>query len=60
MATLSSIIAWKINPMDRGPWWATVYEVADVHVHMPMCTHTHTHTHRVDLQCYASFRCTVK
>ena len=45
MATLSRIIAWKINPMDRGPWWATVYEVADVHVHMHMCARTHTHTH---------------
>ena len=27
MATHSSILAWRI-PMDRGAWWATVYEVA--------------------------------
>ena len=27
MATHSSILAWRI-PMDRGPWWATVHEVA--------------------------------
>ena len=27
MATLSSILAWKI-PMDRGAWWATVHRVA--------------------------------
>ena len=26
-ATHSSILAWRI-PMDRGAWWATVYEVA--------------------------------
>ena len=25
MATHSSILAWRINPMDRGAWWATVY-----------------------------------
>jgi len=29
MATLSSILAWKI-PMDRGAWWATVHGVARV------------------------------
>ena len=27
MATHSNILAWRI-PMDRGAWWATVYEVA--------------------------------
>ena len=27
MATHSSTLAWK-NPMDRGAWWAAVYEVA--------------------------------
>ena len=27
MAILSSIIAWKT--VDRGPWWATVHEVAE-------------------------------
>ena len=27
MAILSSIIAWKT--IDRGPWWATVHEVAE-------------------------------
>ena len=26
MATLSSILSWKI-PMDRGAWWAIIYEV---------------------------------
>jgi len=26
MATDSSILAWRI-PMERGAWWATVYEV---------------------------------
>ena len=26
MATHSSILSWRI-PMDRGAWWATVYEV---------------------------------
>ena len=28
MATHSSILAWKI-PVDRGPWQATVHEVAE-------------------------------
>ena len=28
MATHSSILGWRI-PMDRGVWWATVYEVAN-------------------------------
>ena len=27
MATHSSTLAWK-SPMDRGAWWAAVYEVA--------------------------------
>ena len=27
MATHSSILAWRIS-MDRGAWWAIVYEVA--------------------------------
>ena len=27
IATHSSILAWRI-PMDRGAWWAVVYEVA--------------------------------
>ena len=28
MATHSSILAWKIHPMDRGVWQATVHGVA--------------------------------
>ena len=28
MAIHSSILAWRI-PMDRGSWWATVYEVTE-------------------------------
>ena len=28
MATHSSIFAWRINPMDRGAWWAQVHGVA--------------------------------
>ena len=42
------------NPMDRGPWWATVHEVAksDMTKWLSMHAHTHAHTHRVDLQCY--------
>ena len=28
MATHSSILVWRI-PVDRGPWWATVHEVAE-------------------------------
>ena len=27
MATHSSILAWRINPTDRGAWWATVHGV---------------------------------
>ena len=30
MATHSSILAREENPMDRGPWWAIVHEVARV------------------------------
>ena len=29
MATYSSILAWRI-PTDRGDWWATVREVAEL------------------------------
>ena len=28
MATHSSVLAWRINPRDRGAWWAAVYGVA--------------------------------
>ena len=28
MATYSSILVWRI-PVDRGPWWAMVHEVAE-------------------------------
>ena len=28
MATHSSILAWRINPMDRGAWRATVHGLA--------------------------------
>ena len=28
MATHSSILAWRTNPMDRGAWRATVHSVA--------------------------------
>ena len=28
MATHSSILAWKIDPMDKGAWWDTVQRVA--------------------------------
>ena len=29
MATHPSILAWR-TPMDRGAWWATVHEVAEL------------------------------
>ena len=28
MATHCGILAWKISPMDRGAWWATVHGVS--------------------------------
>ena len=28
MATQSSVLTWRINPRDRGAWWAAVYGVA--------------------------------
>ena len=28
MATHSSILAWRIHPMDRGAWRATVHGIA--------------------------------
>ena len=28
MATHPSILAWRINPMDRGAWWATFHSIA--------------------------------
>ena len=30
MATHSSILTWRINPMDKGAWWATVCGVTRV------------------------------
>ena len=29
LATQSSILAWRI-PMDRGAWWATVYDFTEL------------------------------
>ena len=33
------------NPMDRGAWWAIVYEVTKTHLNDWAHTHTHTCTH---------------
>ena len=35
------------NPMDRGPRWATVHEVAELEMieYTCMCMQAHTHTH---------------
>ena len=39
------------NPIDRGPWWATVHEFTEsdmtewLSMHMRTHTHAHTHTH---------------
>ena len=42
--TLQYSCLW--NPMDRGAWQTTVYEVAKSQTHWAcMYTHTHTHTH---------------
>ena len=30
MATYSSILAWRIHPMDRGAWWASVHAVPKI------------------------------
>ena len=38
MATHSGILAWRI-PKDRGAWWATVHEVAE----LDMTEHQHQH-----------------
>jgi len=28
MATHSTVLAWRINPMDREAWWITAHRVA--------------------------------
>ena len=40
MATHSSILAWKIHPMDRGAWWATVHGVALSQTRLSNLTHS--------------------
>jgi len=65
MATHSSILArripWRRSLVDRGAWWATVYEVVRVghdlvtkppphlyiyiYIYIYICTHTHIDTH---------------
>ena len=41
------------NSMDRGIWWTSVHEVAELgvteraHTHTRTHTHTHTHTHTI-------------
>ena len=32
------------NPMDRGPWWATVHRVTKSWTQLNTHTHTYTHT----------------
>ena len=34
MATHSSILAWRIHPMDRGAWWATVHAVPKIRMQL--------------------------
>ena len=36
--------SWLENSMDRGAWWASVHEVAELYM-TEWLTHTHTHTH---------------
>ena len=43
MATHSSILAWKKNPMDRGVWQSTVHWGCKK-LEMTATQHTHTHT----------------
>ena len=33
------------NPLNRGPWWATVHGVSKNQIGLSRHTHTHTHTH---------------
>ena len=45
MATHSSILAWKKNPMDRGAWQAT-----RVHKELDMTKQVDTHTKQISGQ----------
>ena len=52
MATHPNILAWEIQRISRGAWWATVQRVAKqleilsahTHTHTHTLSHTHTHT----------------
>ena len=43
MATRSGILVWRI-PVDRGPWWAMVHEVAESEMTEWLSTHTCTNS----------------
>ena len=40
MAPHSSTVAWKINPMDGGAWWAAVHGVARIRTRLSDFTFT--------------------
>ena len=42
------------NPMDRGAWKATVYEVAKSQTQLSTRAHTHTHTHTLSVSLFLS------
>ena len=37
------------NPLNRGPWWATVHGVSKNQIGLSRHTHTHTCAHKVRL-----------
>ena len=39
----SSILAWRLNPMDRGAWWATINRVAKSQTRLEEIEHACTH-----------------
>ena len=45
MATHPNILAWEIQRISRGAWWATVQRVAKQLEILSAHTHTHTHSH---------------
>ena len=40
MATHSSILAWRMNPRDRGAWWAAFYGVTQSQIRTTEATNS--------------------
>ena len=54
MATLFSVLAWRIHPMDRGSSWVTVHQITQSQTQLKQLS-MHAQSTLNSAQCYVSY-----